>query len=167
MSASRATLRRPCIAVVGGASPGPTDLAHAEQVGRLLAEAGVVLVCGGLGGVMEAACRGAKSAGGLTVGILPGSDPKAANRYVDIAIPTGLGYARNSIVAASGRAVIAIGGSAGTLSEICFATFSRIPVFSLGSWTLTERSVAPGKPPTIVNTPAEAVEAALAAIGKT
>ena len=116
--------------------------------------------------MMEAACRGAKSAGGLTVGILPGSDRNAANPYVDVAIPTGLGYARNSIVACSGGAVIAIGGSTGTLSEMCVATFSGIPVFSLGSWTMTERPVTPGRVPTVVNSPAEAVGAALAAISK-
>jgi len=152
---------KPAVAVIGGHSAGPTELAHAEEVGRLLAQAGVVLICGGLGGVMEAACRGARSAGGLTVGILPGSDPDAANPYVDVSIPTGIGYTRNAIVACAGRAVIAIGGSTGTLSEICFATFKDIPVFSLGSWTLTERPVQMGRPPRAVNTPAEAVNAAL------
>ena len=166
MKADKPSKMKSCIAVVGGSSPSADELTLAEEVGRLVAEAGVVLVCGGLGGVMEAACRGAKSVGGLTVGILPGSDCKAANPYVDVVIPTGLGYARNSVVAYSGQAVIAVGGSAGTLSEMCFATFGDIPVFSLGSWTLSERPVSPGRPPTVVNSPAEAVKAALVAIGK-
>ena len=156
--------RKPVIAVIGGSAPEPDELVHAEEVGRLLAEAGVVLVCGGLGGVMEAACRGAKSAGGLTIGILPGVDRNQANRYVDIVLPTGMGYARNVLVAYSGQAVIAVGGSSGTLSEMCFATFLGIPVISLGSWSMSERTIQMGRPPKMVHTPAEAVRAALEAI---
>jgi uncharacterized protein (TIGR00725 family) len=156
---------RPAVAVIGGNAPTAREMADAYEVGRLLAQAGVVVICGGLAGVMEAACRGAKSAGGLTVGILPGAEPEHANQYVDVVIPTGIGYARNALVAYSGRAVIAVGGSTGTLSEICFATFRNIPVFSLGSWTVTERPVQMGQPPTVVHTPDEAVAAALKAIG--
>lgn len=157
-------MRKPCIALIGGHSGTAEELASAEEIGRRVAQAGAVLVCGGLTGVMEAGCKGAKSAGGLTVGILPGPDPDAANPYVDVVIPTGIGFARNSIVAYSGDAVIAVGGSTGTLSEICFATFRDIPVFGLGSWTLTERPVDWGRPPVAVRTPAEAVTLALEAV---
>ena len=107
-------MRKPAIAVIGGSSPTQAELKQGEEVGRLLAEAGAVLICGGLGGVMEAACRGAKSAGGLTVGIIPGADRNEANDYVDVVLPTGIGYARNALVAYSGQAVIAVGGSSGT-----------------------------------------------------
>lgn len=157
-------MRKPAVSVIGGNAPTQTELLQAEEVGRLLARAGAVVVCGGLGGVMEAACRGAKSAGGLTVGIIPGTDHDQANAYVDVVIPTGIGYARNALVAYSGQAVIAVGGSSGTLSEMCFATFLDTPIFSLGSWTMTERPIQMGSPPKLVRTPAEAVEAALEAI---
>jgi uncharacterized protein (TIGR00725 family) len=103
-------------------------------VGRELAEHGAVLVCGGLGGVMEAACRGAKDGGGTTIGILPGTDRAAANRFVDFAIPTGLGEARNALVVRAADALIAIGGAYGTLSEIAFALKAGKPVAGLGSW---------------------------------
>jgi len=157
-------MRKPAVAVIGGNSPTQGEMELAHEVGRLLAEAGVVVICGGLGGVMEAACRGAKSAGGLTVGIIPGVDANEANEYVDVVLPTGIGYARNALVAYSGQAVIAVGGSTGTLSEMCFATFLDIPVFSLVSWTIGERPVQMGRAPVVVHTPAEAVNAALEAI---
>jgi uncharacterized protein (TIGR00725 family) len=120
---------------------GPNDatvheLELAERVGREIAAAGHALVCGGRGGVMEAACRGAKSAGGTTIGILPGYDAGEANRYVDHAICTGLGHARNAVVVASGRAVIAIGGGFGTLSEIGLALKMGKRVIHLESWNL-------------------------------
>jgi len=111
----------------------------AEEVGRRLAAEGATLICGGLGGVMEAACRGAKSANGLTIGILPGDDRRAANRYVDIPIVTGMGYARNVMVARSAQAVIAIDGGYGTLSEMAHALQSGIPVIGLGTWSLSLR----------------------------
>jgi uncharacterized protein (TIGR00725 family) len=95
-----------------------------------------VLVCGGLGGVMEAACRGAKGSGGLTVGILPGADRAAANPFVDVAIPTGLGEARNALVVRAADAVIAIGGGYGTLSEIALALRAGKPVVGLGTWEI-------------------------------
>ena len=118
----------------GFASPQQTDAA--EAVGRALAEAGAVVICGGLGGVMEAACRGAKEAGGTTVGILPGHDRSAANPYVDVAIATGFGEARNALVVRAADALIAVGGEYGTLSEIALAVKAGKPVVGLGSWDL-------------------------------
>lgn len=109
----------------------------AEEVGRQLARQGVILVCGGLGGVMEAACRGAAAEGGITIGILPGDSPRAANAYVQIPIVTGVGYARNLSVVKSAEAVIAVGGSYGTLSEIAYALQSGIPVIGLNTWSLS------------------------------
>jgi uncharacterized protein (TIGR00725 family) len=106
-------------------------------VGQRLAKQGVALICGGLGGVMEAACKGARSAGGLTIGILPGDDRHAANAYVDVPIVTGMGYARNAIVVKSAQAIIAIDGSYGTLSEIAFALQAGIPVVGLDTWSLS------------------------------
>ena len=124
------------IAVIGGGECDPETARRAEIVGRLVAEAGGVVVCGGLGGVMEAACRGAKQAGGLTLGILPGTDRNSANPFVDIALPTGLSEARNCLVVRIAQAVIAIGGEFGTLSEIGFALKLGIPVIGLGTWDL-------------------------------
>jgi uncharacterized protein (TIGR00725 family) len=114
--------------------PNDGDLDAAESVGRGLGARGVVLVCGGLGGVMEAACRGAKDAGGTTVGILPGLDRSDANEHVDVAIATGLGEARNALVVRAADAVIAVGGGYGTLSEIALALKAGKRVVGLGSW---------------------------------
>jgi uncharacterized protein (TIGR00725 family) len=111
-------------------------------VGRLIARAGALLVCGGLGGVMEAACRGAKAEGGATLGILPGGDRRDANRWVDVAIPTGLGEARNVLVVRAADALIAIGGEFGTLSEIAFALKAGKPVIGFGTWELPQRASA-------------------------
>ena len=125
------------ISVIGGSDSSSSNLDLAERVGAEIAKRGAILACGGLGGVMEAACRGAKNAGGQTLGILPSDVKEHANEFVDIAIPTGLGYARNFLVAKTGDAVIAIDGSAGTLSEIAIAWFSNKPVISLvqsGGW---------------------------------
>ena len=129
--------RPPFIAVIGDRVCTEAVAGLAESVGRSLAEAGAIVVCGGLGGVMEAACRGAKAAGGTTVGILPGEDPRMANPYVDIPIVTGLGTARNALVVKSVGAVIAVAGRYGTLSEIGFALNHGIPVIGLGTWLLT------------------------------
>jgi uncharacterized protein (TIGR00725 family) len=118
------------------------ELEAAEEVGRLLAEGGAILVCGGLGGVMEAACRGARSAGGLTLGILPGRDRREANRYVEVAVATGLGEARNALVVRSADAVVAVGGAYGTLSEIALALKGGTPVVGLGTWELARGGVA-------------------------
>ena len=125
------------IAVIGGGECSPKVTALAEEVGREIARAGAVLVCGGLGGVMEAACRGASEEGGLTIGILPGDNRRAANPYVEIPIVTGIGYARNVAVVKSAQAVIAIDGSYGTLSEISYALQSDLPVIGLNTWSLS------------------------------
>jgi uncharacterized protein (TIGR00725 family) len=125
------------IAVIGGGEVSTQVAALAEEVGREIARRGAVLVCGGLGGVMEAACRGARREGGLTIGILPGENRQAANPYVRIPIVTGLGYARNMAVVKSAQAVIAVDGSYGTLSEIGHALQSGIPVIGLNTWSLS------------------------------
>ena len=140
------------IAVIGGGDCSQKEARLAEEVGREIARHGAILVCGGLGGVMEAACRGASSAGGLTIGILPGDNRRAANPYVQIPIVTGLGYARNVAVAKSAQAVIAIDGSYGTLSEIGHALQSGIPVIGLNTWSLSiagqpDNSIIPAKGP--------------------
>ncbi len=134
-SASSSRNRR-YIAVIGSGNANEEELALAEQVGTEVATAGAVLVCGGLGGVMQTACRGAKAAGGTTVGILPGAERLTANPDVDIAIATGLGEARNTIVVTSADAVVAVGGEFGTLSEIAFALRAGKPVVGLSTWEL-------------------------------
>jgi uncharacterized protein (TIGR00725 family) len=125
---------RAWIAVAGPGEAAPPELAWAEEAGAAVAEAGAGLVCGGLGGVMEAACRGARSRGGLTLGLLPGTDREAANGWVIVAVPTGLGEARNVLVVRAADAVIAIGGGWGTLSEIALAMKAGVPVVGLGTW---------------------------------
>ncbi len=125
------------IAVIGGGQCSPQETKLAEQVGRELAKQGVILVCGGLGGVMESACKGAQSEGGVTIGILPGESRQAANPYVQIPIVTGVGHARNIAVVKSAQAVIAVDGSYGTLSEIGHALRSGIPVIGLNTWSLS------------------------------
>jgi uncharacterized protein (TIGR00725 family) len=125
------------IAVIGNSSCSPEEARLAESLGELLAQQDATIVCGGLGGVMEAACRGAKSKGGLTIGILPGQDPGTANPWVDIPVVTGLGEARNVAVVKSAQAVIAIGGRYGTLTEIAYALKSNIPVIGLNTWSLS------------------------------
>jgi uncharacterized protein (TIGR00725 family) len=148
------------VAVIGAGQPSQKEAKLAEEVGRELARKGAILVCGGLGGVMESACKGASSEGGTTIGILPGDDRQAANPYVQIPIVTGLGYARNVVVVKSAQAVIAVGGSYGTLSEISHALQSNIPVIGLNTWSLSrndepDRSIIPAQ------SPAEAVDKAL------
>lgn len=156
-------MRGPLIAVIGGATATLEEAAAAESVGRALAESGAVLVCGGRGGVMEAACRGAKAAGGLTIGILPGTDRSEANAFVDVAIVTGLGEARNAIVARTAQAVIAIGGSYGTLSEMAFALRFGVPVVGLGTWAVA-REMHPPAPIAHVDSPEEAAARVLAMV---
>jgi len=124
------------IAIIGDSSCPPEEAKSAETVGGLLAQRGATIICGGLGGVMEAVCRGAKSKGGLTIGVLPGEDSGMANAWVDIPIATGVGYARNMAVVKSAQAVIAIGGNYGTLSEIAYALKRNIPVIGLNTWSL-------------------------------
>jgi len=137
----------------------------AEEVGRELAKRGVMLACGGLTGLMEAACRGAKSAGGTTIGILPGRSDKDANSYVDIPIVTSMGYSRNVIVVHTGRAVIAIGGAFGTLSEIGHALGDGIPVVGLQTWQFSRNGDGQPVDEAIIpaSDPVDAVEKALAA----
>ena len=148
------------IAVIGGADPTPEDAKLAEMVGRELAKHGAVLVCGGLSGVMEAACKGASAEGGLTVGILPGNSRQAANPYVQIPIATGIGYARNSVVVKSAQAVIAVDGSYGTLTEIGYALQHGIPVIGLNTWTIS-RNGLPDSAILTADTPERAVEMAI------
>jgi uncharacterized protein (TIGR00725 family) len=153
--------RRPTVAICGSGAEDSLLNQQAEEVGRLLAAAAVDLVCGGLGGVMAAACRGAFLAGGLTIGILPGNDSSTANPFVQIAVPTGMGHARNVIIVQTADVVIAVGGEYGTLSEIALARKAGRPVIGLGTWSLGSdpdgnAHVQPAA------TPATAVELALA-----
>jgi uncharacterized protein (TIGR00725 family) len=124
------------IGVIGGSEADAETSSLAEQVGREIARRGHVLVCGGLSGVMEAAARGARAEGGPTVGILPTSRRSDANPYIDVAIATDMGHARNAIIANTSDALIAVGGSYGTLSEICFGLKLGKPVVSLKSWNV-------------------------------
>ncbi|CAG1066088.1 pyrimidine/purine-5'-nucleotide nucleosidase [uncultured bacterium] len=128
---------RPLIAVIGSGLEDESLNALAFEVGALIAEAGFALVNGGLGGVMAASARGAKSKGGLTIGILPGLDASAANQYIDVPIPTGLGEMRNLLIVRSAAAAVAIGGGYGTLSEIALALKASKPVIGLRTWDLT------------------------------
>ncbi|MBI3602348.1 MAG: TIGR00725 family protein [Candidatus Omnitrophica bacterium] len=122
------------ISVIGGGSIGAKVESLAEEVGKMIAELGCVLVCGGLGGAMEAASRGAKKAGGTTIGILPGKEKEDANPYIDVALPTSIGYARNTIVSCSADIIIALPGSHGTNTEICYGLIYGRPVIDLGNW---------------------------------
>jgi uncharacterized protein (TIGR00725 family) len=144
------------VAVVGPGDATAADLTAAAAAGGELARAGVVLVCGGLGGVMEAACRGAREAGGTTIGILPGAERAAANRFVDVAIATGLGEARNALVVRSADALVAVGRGYGTLSEIALALKAGKRVVGIGSWDIEGVESAA--------TPEQAVAAALAVL---
>jgi len=148
------------VAIIGGGQCSREEARLAEEVGRELAKQGAILVCGGLGGVMEAACRGASSEGGLTIGILPGDSRRPANRYVQIPIVTGMGYARNLAVVKSAQAVIAIGGNYGTLSEISHALQSGIPVIGLNTWSLS-RNNRQDNSIILAQNPADAVSKAL------
>ena len=150
------------IAVTGKGTPDDDLAGLAQEVGRRLAEAGAVVVCGGMGGVMEAASRGARERDGDVIGILPGEDPRAANPHVTHVVATGIGHARNLAVVASADAVIAIGGEWGTLAEIGFARRLGRPVIALESWTLSRGGAMEGAPGIdVASDPAEAVELAL------
>jgi uncharacterized protein (TIGR00725 family) len=148
------------IAVCGPGHPTRREYNHAAEVGRLLALRGVTVVCGGLFGVMEAVCMGAKEAGGRTVGILRTYTRHEANPYVDVVIPSGLGDARNVLVATAGEAAIAVGGRLGTLSEIAIALKHGVPVVGLGTWKLDRYALFDRYLPE-VRTPEEAVTMAL------
>ncbi len=131
-----------CISVIGsgGDKLTPQLAVIANEVGREIAKRGAVLICGGLDGVMAEAARGAKEQGGLTIGILPGEESGSANPFIDIALPTGLGFARNMLVAYSGDAIIAVGGRFGTLSEISYALIKKKPVIGIHTWNLEQLS---------------------------
>lgn len=149
--------RNKIIAIVGAGTCSKAVAAQATEVGRRLAESGYAVICGGLGGVMEAACRGAAEAGGVTIGVLPGDSPADANRYVTIPIATGMGVARNVIICRSAPAAIAITGGPGTLSEIAHCLQFGTPVVGLDSWDI------PGVE--AVDSPERAVERALEIAG--
>ena len=153
------------IAVIGNSTAKPEHIKLAEEVGRELAKRSIIVVCGGLSGVMEAVCRGAKSEGGMTIGILPGHSRDDANSFVDIPIVTTMGYSRNVIVVNTGEAVISVGGAFGTLSEIAHALSEEIPVIGLKTWPLTVRGDGDPIYPGIVEaeTPLDAVEKAILA----
>ncbi|WP_128476524.1 TIGR00725 family protein [Halorussus pelagicus] len=121
------------VSVIGGSTVTESEAKTAERVGRRLAENGHTVVCGGLGGVMKAACRGASEEGGRTIGVLPGEDRAAANPYVDVPVATGLGHARNALVVMNGDAVIAVDGGVGTLSELGLAGVFDRPIAGLGT----------------------------------
>jgi uncharacterized protein (TIGR00725 family) len=151
---------KPYIAVVGAADATAEELRLASDVGRMLAEAGAVMVCGGLGGVMDEAARVCAQAGGTSVGIIPGDERVVASKHLTVSIATGLGEARNAIVVRSADAVIAVGGEYGTLSEIAFALKMGKPVIGLATWELSRE----GLPDPLIRaeTAAEAVARALA-----
>jgi uncharacterized protein (TIGR00725 family) len=145
--------RKKIIAVVGGRECDEALYQTAREVGRRIAENGAILICGGRGGIMEAACRGATEANGISVGILPGNSTADANAYVTVPVATGVGLARNFIIVRSAAAAIAVGGQYGTLSEIAYCLQLGVPVFSLHSWDI--KGVIP------VETPEQAVQLAL------
>lgn len=151
-------MKRVIIGVIGGGTADAETLQMAEEIGRLIAQHGMLLVCGGLGGVMEAAARGAKGAGGTTVGILPEADRSSANPYVDIPIATGFGDGRNVIIVRTADLLIAVGGSFGTLSEIAYARKMEKPVIGIASWEIPGMMKA--------TTPAEAVKMAMEILGR-
>ena len=148
----------PYVAVVGSGFASGELYRKAREVGRLVAERGGTIVCGGLSGVMEAAARGATEAGGTAIGVLPGEDRERANEYLAYSITTGTGHARNLAVVCSGEVVIAVGGEYGTLSEIGLALKVGRPVVALESWNLPEHVV-------VASSPEEAAEAALEILG--
>ena len=149
------------MAVVGAGTAAATTDAAAEAVGRLLAEAGAVVVCGGLGGVMAAACRGAAQAGGLTIGILPGDHRTLANQWVRVVIPTGLGELRNGLVVRAAETLIAVGGEYGTLSEIALALKLGRPVVGLHTWELHRPEGQLDQGIVVASDPRDAVDRAL------
>jgi len=146
--------RKPVIAVVGGGECTGEIEKIAEAVGEEIAESGAILICGGKGGVMEASCRGAKQKGGVTIGILPSMNDRDANPYIDIPIVTGIGYARNMIIALTADVLIAVSGKYGTLTEIAYGLHFNKPVIALQSWDFDEKIIKAA-------TPKEAVALAL------
>lgn len=135
---------QPYVAVIGASRGSAEELEAAEAVGRGLAQAGALVVCGGRGGVMEAACRGAAQAGGTTIGLLPGTGREEANEWVTVAIPTGLGELRNGLVVRAADVLVAVGGAFGTLSEIALALQAGKPVLGVGTWHIDGIEAQPG-----------------------
>ena len=154
----------PHVAVCGSGTATEEEAAIAEEVGRLLAERGAVLVCGGLTGVMDAAARGASAAGGVSVGHLPASDRRGASEHLTVALPLGMGEARNALVVRSADAVIAVGGEWGTLSEIALAMKMGKPVIGIGTWHVTRDGETVGGV-VEAGSAADAVERALGTVG--
>jgi uncharacterized protein (TIGR00725 family) len=153
-------LRQVAVIGAGRCEVGSEPWLLAEEVGGRLAQAGLAVVCGGLGGIMEAACRGAAGAGGTAIGIVPGTEVEEANPYCTHVVATGIGHARNLAVVSSGNVVIAVTGEWGTLSEIGYARAIGRPVVTLQSWTLVGRAEMEGAPGLI---PVDDAEAAVAA----
>ena len=151
------------VAVIGGDSPPAEALPVAEAVGRELAERGHTVICGGRGGVMEAACRGAREAGGHTIGVLPGPDRGDMNPHVEFPIVTNLGAARNAVIVLSADALIAVDGSYGTLSEIALALVHGKPVIGLDTWRISGHDGVEDQRIVRAKDPAEAVERAVEA----
>ena len=141
------------IGVIGTSQATNEELKIAEEVGKEIAKNNGILVCGGEGGVMEAACKGAKSANGLTIGVIPGFSARDANPYVDVPVITGMSHARNIIVVRTSNAIIAIGGGYGTLSEIAFALRLGVPIIGLNTWEVSSEIKT-------ASTPKEAVKLA-------
>jgi len=148
---------KPLIGVIGAGECTTNEYHLAQQVGEVIARYGLGLVCGGLGGVMEAAAKGCREGGGLTVGIIPQNSPLPANPYIDVIIPTGMGVMRNILVVRSAVGLIAIGGRLGTLSELAFALQLKKPVVGLNTWDVSEDIV-------LVHSPSEAVKQLLTMI---
>ena len=151
---------RKFIGVIGASQPSEELLPIAERVGKEIAKRGGVLICGGMGGIMESACKGAKSQGGITVGILPTITRDSANPYIDIPIVTGMGYARNIIVVLSSEAIIAIGGAYGTLTELAFALHFAVPTVGIRTWRV-ESEYTQVKGVVYIDEPEEAVRIAM------
>jgi hypothetical protein len=136
MTVKAEDFKRPRVGIIGGNMPDMVSAQNAEKMGRLIAENGYILVNGGMKGVMDASAKGAKSAGGLVIAILPGKSSAEANPYVDIAIPTGLGYMRNALVVLNSDVLVAIDGSYGTLSEIAYSQIYNKTAFGLNTWNI-------------------------------
>ncbi|MEE9542682.1 MAG: TIGR00725 family protein [Thermodesulfobacteriota bacterium] len=152
-------MNKGAIGVIGTGDDSRAFFDTAFEVGSLIAKAGFTLINGGLGGVMEASARGAKEAGGLTIGLLPGADKKAANPYIDVAIPTGMGDMRNALIVRGSVGLIAIGGSMGTLSEIALALKAGKPVVGIDTWDVSDEIVE-------ATGPKEAIEKLIALTSK-
>lgn len=150
-----------CVAVIGPGQADAATLAEAQAIGQGLARANAVVVCGGLGGVMEAVARGVSEAGGTCIGLLPDSDRSAANPYLTLAIPTGLGELRNGLVVRSADAVIAVDGSWGTMSEIALAMRAGIPVIGLRSWAVQDSRGETVEGPVVAESVEQAIQLAM------